>query len=136
AARALNELILTLLEQGDMRSRADVQAAGVVANRFHAIMKPLAEVKPSNAARQHLYSLSYNRVGDVDMASGRFQKALDAYTSALEIRRELLRDDEDNDEWKEALATSYVKTGDALAAIGGSDNKRNAHDAYERSLAI
>jgi tetratricopeptide (TPR) repeat protein len=136
AARGLNEMILTLLEQSDARSGADVDAAKETAVRFRDIMAKLVSRDPKNANWQHLYSLSYNRVGDTLMASGRFSEALVAFETAYGIRQRLVDNDGENDDWQEALATSLLKIGDVRRTLGAYEDKEAAAELYDRSAAI
>ena len=135
AARALNELVLTLLEQGDSKVGADITIALTFAGRFHALMTGLVAIQPTNAAWLHLLSLSDNRVGDVLMTAGRFSEALAAYRQAFDLREKLLSIDRNNAEWREALATSYLKIGDALLKLG-PNHGLEALQSYEKTISI
>ena len=136
AGRALNELVLVLLEQGDFRSGADVAAASIIADRFLSIMERLSPQRPNDAALRYLYSLSLHRAGDVQMAMGRYQEALRLFGKAGDIRQALLGADGDNETWQAAVAANYLKIGDARNALGSSENKMVAYTAYDQSLAI
>jgi tetratricopeptide (TPR) repeat protein len=133
AALALNELVLTLLEQGGAEARADIAAALAVAQRYQAIMAALTAANPGNLEWQYQLSLSHNRLGDVLALAARYQEALEEYSKSLVIRQKLVTADAGNARWQEALATAHAKIGDMLRELG---KRVEALDAYDRSLAI
>jgi tetratricopeptide (TPR) repeat protein len=133
AAKALNELVLTLLEQGDAKVNANIEAVLKLAQRFQTIM---TELVVSNAQRtdwQYELSLSQNRLGDALIIANRGQLALENFTKGLEIRERLATAEPNNIDWQESIATSYTKIGDALLKLGAGVK---ALDAYDESLSI
>jgi tetratricopeptide (TPR) repeat protein len=133
AAKALNELVLTLLEQGAAAAQADTAAALNAAERYQAIMAELVAGNPGNVEWQYQLSLSHNRIGDVLDLMGRYKDALDQYNRALAIRQHLAELDPREIRWQEDLATSYSKAGDELRKLG---RRADALDAYDKALAI
>jgi tetratricopeptide (TPR) repeat protein len=133
AAQGLNELVLTLLEQGASSAQADTAAALTAAEHYQAIMAGLVASSPDNAEWQYQLSLSHNRVGDVLDVAGRYKDALANFETALAIRLKLATREPGNILWQDALATSYSKIGDALRKLG---RRMEALDGYDTSLNI
>jgi tetratricopeptide (TPR) repeat protein len=133
AAQGLNELVLTLLEQGASSAQADTAAALTAAEHYQAIMAGLVASSPDNAEWQYQLSLSHNRVGDVLDVAGRYKDALANFETALAIRVKLAEREPGNILWQDALATSYNKIGDALRKLG---RRGEALEAYDKSLDI
>jgi tetratricopeptide (TPR) repeat protein len=132
AALALNELVLTLLEQGGSQTGTDVAAALNFANRFQAIMSDLAKIDPGNRDWQYELSLSHNRIGDALAVASRHAESLDHYNTALGIRQRLAEGAAEP-RWRDALAASYTKMGDALRALV---RREEALEAYDKALRI
>ena len=135
AAQALNEVALTLLEQGDAQSGADAASVIAIADRCRTTMNTLVANDPDNRPYQFLLSLCDSRIGDAFMAMGEPGRALEAFQDGFKVRKKLVSLDPGNAE-NEGLATSYMKIGDALLAIGGSGNEIEADRAYRASLQI
>jgi class 3 adenylate cyclase/tRNA A-37 threonylcarbamoyl transferase component Bud32/tetratricopeptide (TPR) repeat protein len=72
-------------------------------------------------------------LGDVRVAQGKLQEALDAYRQSLDIRRILAEQDKSNAGWQRDLAVSYDDVGGVLVAQG---QLRKALNAYQQSLNI
>jgi tetratricopeptide (TPR) repeat protein len=71
------------------------------------ISQALAESDPTNVSAQRDLSVSYNRIGDVQLRLGDTEKALQAYQQALEIRQALAESGSDpSKEIRQALAKS------------------------------
>jgi tetratricopeptide (TPR) repeat protein len=132
AAQALNQLVLTLLEQGDARVRTHIAATLGIAERYRAIMLELVREDSANPEWQHELSLSLNRIGDVLVIMARHEDALSAYSDARVIRERLVSVHSDV-RWRDALAASFSKIGDALRNLG---RQVEALEAYEHSIAI
>jgi tetratricopeptide (TPR) repeat protein len=77
--------------------------------------------------------VSYNKVGDVQVAQGNLPAALASYQASLAIRDRLAKSDPGNAGWQRDLAVSYSKLGDVFAKQGkGEDALQN----YRLALAI
>jgi tetratricopeptide (TPR) repeat protein len=111
-AAALIELATTLRLQGD--TGAGLEAA----ERARDIMHVLLARMPNNARWQHDLAVSYERIGDVQMAEGRREQALESYRMNLAIMEELVASDPGNAEWRRGLPTSLRKIALALEASG------------------
>jgi tetratricopeptide (TPR) repeat protein len=74
-----------------------------------AIRLRLAQSDPGNTAWQRDLSVSYNKVGDVEVAQGDLAGALKSYRDSLAIRERLARSDPGNAGWQRDLAISYAK---------------------------
>ncbi|MFI5015289.1 MAG: tetratricopeptide repeat protein [Hyphomicrobiales bacterium] len=78
-------------------------------------------------------SVSYNRVGDVQVAQGDLAGALKSYRDSLAIRDRLATSDPGNAGWQRDLSVSYEKIGDVQVAQG---DLSGALKSYRDSLAI
>ena len=78
----------------------------------------LAEHDPSNASSQRDLSVSYDRVGDVQVAQGDLAGALTSYRDSLAIRERLAQADPGNAGWRRDLAVSHNKIGNVQVAQG------------------
>jgi tetratricopeptide (TPR) repeat protein len=74
-----------------------------------------------------------DNLGDVRVAQGKLQEALDAYQTALVIAKRLADEDKSNPDWQRNLASSYEEVGDVLLAQG---KLQDALDLYQQCLAI
>ncbi len=74
-----------------------------------------------------------NNLGDVRVAQGKLQDALNAYQQSLSISKRVAEQDKSDSGWQRDLSLSYEKVGDVLMAQG---KLQNALDAYRQSLKI
>ena len=123
---ALDELVTTLLAQGD------TQAAFAAAARAVAIMEALVASDPADAGFQNDLAVSYERIADVMMAQGRREEALVSYRKSLAIAEKLAADPTNADA-QHGLSISYNKIGDVLSELR---QHQEALDLYRKSLAI
>jgi tetratricopeptide (TPR) repeat protein len=124
---ALTELATTLRLQGDTR------AALEAAERAREIASALIARAPDNARWQHDLAVSHERVGDIQMAEGRREQALESYRVNLAIMERLVARDPDNVEWRRGLPTSLRKIALALEASGRTEE---ALDTVHRRLTL
>jgi eukaryotic-like serine/threonine-protein kinase len=68
--------------------------------------------------RQRDLSVSFNHVGDVQVARGDLTGALTSYRDTLAIRDRLAKSDPGNAGWQRDLSVSYEKVGDVQVAQG------------------
>lgn len=101
--------------------------------RYQRVFERLAAADPSNTDWQRDLSLSHVKVGDVLLAQGKRDEALDAYRASLDIRDRLAAANPDNAVRQRGLSVSYNKVGNVLAALGRPDESL---DAYRACLAI
>jgi tetratricopeptide (TPR) repeat protein len=127
AADAFAENAQTLLVQGD--SEGSLQAA----ERANSILQNLLLQDPTNKRWRHDLSVSYERIGDAQLALGKRQDALQAYQESLNGRRQLAADFPGDSEYQRNVALGYVKIGDVLSA---SNRPSDALASYHHSLAI
>jgi predicted negative regulator of RcsB-dependent stress response len=66
-------------------------------------MKRLAEQDKTNSGWQRDLSVSYQKVGDVLVAQGKLQEALEAYQQTLAIMKRLAEQDKTNSGWQRDL---------------------------------
>ena len=77
--------------------------------------------------------MSFNNVGDVQMAQGDLAGALKSYNDSLAIRDRLAKSDPGNAGWQRDLSVSYERAGDVQVAQG---DLAGALKSYNDSLAI
>jgi predicted negative regulator of RcsB-dependent stress response len=93
----------------------------------------LATSDPGDAGWQRDLSVSYNKVGDVQVAQGDRAGALKSYRDSLAIAERLATSDPGNAGWQRDLSVSYEKVGDVQVAQG---DLAGALKSYRDSLAI
>src|SRR5258707_6721973 len=74
-----------------------------------------------------------DNLGDVLVAQGKLQDALDTYQQGLAIAKRLVEQDKTNSGWQRDLSIRYQRVGNVLVAQG---KLREALDAYQQYLAI
>ncbi len=83
--------------------------------------------------------MSYNSIGNVLVAQGKLDEALDNYRQDLAIVERLAASDRSNTQWQRDLSVSYEKIGDVLVAQGKLDealgNYRQSLESAERLAA-
>ena len=124
---ALFETATSLLAIGD------TAGALAAAEQARQIMADLAASNPTNAGWQRDLSVSYNKVGDVQVAQGDLTGALKSYRDSLAIRERLAQSDPGNAGWQRDLSVSHGRVGDVQVAQG---DLADALKAYRESLAI
>ena len=98
-----------------------------------AIADRLAQSDPGNAGWRRDLSVSYNKVGDVQVAQGDLAGALTSYRDSLAIRDRLAQSDSGNAGWRRDLSVSHNKVGNVQVAQG---DLAGALKSYRDSLAI
>ena len=78
-------------------------------------------------------SVSYNRIGDVQVAQGDIAGALTSHRDSLIIADRLAQSDPGNAGWRRDLSVSYIKIGDVQVAQG---DLAGALASYRDSLVI
>ena len=78
-------------------------------------------------------SISYQRVGNVQMAQGDLPAALTSYQAAFAIADRLAKSDPSNAGWQRDLSVAYNKIGDVHVVQG---NLPAALASYQAGLAI
>ena len=101
--------------------------------RALAIAEHLASSDRSNTNWQRDLSVAYQKVGDVLVAQGKLDEALQGYGLNLSTAERLAASDRSNIEWQRDLENSYNKVGHVLVAQGKLDE---ALQSYWRNLAI
>ncbi len=110
-------------------------------NNLGDILVTQGEAKPgnrqapgrANAGWQRALSVSYHKVGEVLVAQGRIQEALEAYQQDLAIAKRLAEQDKSNPVWQRDLSISYDRVGNVLVAQG---RIQEALNAYQQGLNI
>jgi tetratricopeptide (TPR) repeat protein/class 3 adenylate cyclase/tRNA A-37 threonylcarbamoyl transferase component Bud32 len=74
-----------------------------------------------------------DNLGDVRVAQGKLQDALNAYQQALALAHRLAEQDQSNLGWQRGLSVSYDRVGNILVAQG---KLQDGLDAYQKSLKI
>ena len=83
-----------------------------------AIAEQLAQSDPGNAGWQRDLSVSYDNVGDVQVAQRDLAGALKSYRDSLAIRERLAQSDPGNAGWQRDLSVLYEKVGKVQMAQG------------------
>jgi tetratricopeptide (TPR) repeat protein len=88
---------------------------------------------PGNAGWQRDLSVSYNKIGDVQVAQGDLKAALKSYSDDLAIAERLANSDPSNAGWQRDLSVSYAKLADAYRK---SNETAKARDVLAAGRAI
>ena len=83
-----------------------------------AIITRLAKTDPGNADWQRGFSVSFNKVGDVQVAQGDLAGALKSYNDGHAIFDRLAKSDPGNDDWQHDLSASFNRVGDVHTRAG------------------
>jgi TPR repeat protein/aromatic ring-opening dioxygenase LigB subunit len=124
---AIGELMMTYLAQGDAKAALDA------AERAVSIAQALVQIDPQNALWQDDLNVTYSRLGDALMASGRRADAFAAYRKALALSDKLAAAAPDDANAHRRLSIDYSKLGNAFNAEG---NRAEALAYYQKALAI
>ena len=93
------------------RSRRATSPAALKSYRDSlAIAERLAQSDPGNAGWQRDLSVSYEKIGDVQVAQGDLAGALKSYRDSLAIRDRLAKSDPGNAGWQRDLSVSYERS--------------------------
>src|SRR4051794_19660638 len=96
----------------------------------------LAKSDPGNAGWQRDLSVSYEKIGDVQVAQGDLASALQSYRASLRIRERLAKSDPGNAGWQRDLSVSYEKIGDVQVAQGDLASALQSYRAASRSGSV
>ena len=83
-----------------------------------AIAESLARSDASNAGWQRDLSVSYGKVGDVEVAQGQLAQALESYRAEFAINDRLAKSDPSNAGWQRELSVAYQNIGNVEVAQG------------------
>ena len=75
-------------------------------------------------------AVSLDRVGDVLVAQGKLDQALEVDQQDLTIAQKLAQQDPTNSGWQRDLSVSYNNVGDVLVAQGKLAEALDAHQQY------
>jgi tetratricopeptide (TPR) repeat protein len=98
-----------------------------------AIGERLAQSDPGNAGWQRDLAVSYERIGNAQVAQGDHAGALKSYSDSLTITERLAQSDPGNAGSQLDLSVSYTDVGDVRVAQG---DLADALKSYRDSLAI
>ncbi|HEV2970943.1 MAG TPA: tetratricopeptide repeat protein [Pirellulales bacterium] len=93
----------------------------------------LARADPTNAQAQRDLSISYNKLGNVQLQLGNAAAARDDYQKRLEISRKLAQADPSNVQAQRDLSVSYNYLGNVQLQLGDA---AAARDDYQKDLEI
>jgi Flp pilus assembly protein TadD len=90
--------------------------------------RELAAADPTNASWQRDLSVSYNKLGDVQLAQGNLAGAQASFEESRQIRARLAAADPTNAEWQADLVVSLVRVSAAVdsATPAGRETARSA----------
>jgi hypothetical protein len=75
-------------------------------------------------------------VGNVLVAQGKLQEALEAYQQDLTIAKALAEQDKTNSDWQRDLIISLCKVATTMTKIGGNDEGFRARDIVREALNL
>jgi serine/threonine protein kinase/tetratricopeptide (TPR) repeat protein len=104
------DALANLLLAADKRDQAESELRAAVGNVNNAV-----EFSTDPAYRRHLAEL-HTKLGDVLRDGGKQDPAMTEYGAALDLRKQLLREDPEDLTNRQHLATAYVSLGNLLAA--------------------
>jgi tetratricopeptide (TPR) repeat protein len=110
-----------------------VEVARRLQERANAIFQALAKADPNNAQAQRDLSISYNKLGDVQLQLGATDKALGMYQKGLDVRLTLAKADLNNAQAQRDLSISYSKLGNVQSQLGATDK---ALEMYQKDLDV
>jgi hypothetical protein len=123
-----------------LQERASLSDVRPLYEHSLAIRDRLAKSDPFNAGRQRDLSLSFDKVGNVQVAQGDLAGALKSYRDSLAIRDRLAKSDPGNAGWQRDLCVSCAKLGDCLQKCGelekALDALRQAHEIMLQLTAM
>ena len=118
---------------GSRLTIGDTAGALSAAQQARQILTGLLASNPGSTDDQRDLSVSYEKVGDVQVAQGNLPEALKSYQADLAIAGRLAKSDPGNAGWQRDLFVSYEKVGDVQVAQG---NLAEALKSYQAGLAI
>jgi tetratricopeptide (TPR) repeat protein len=127
ANRFMYQVVEAIEHQASLNCRA------IVADHLRQNSERLLSANSQSRQRQHDLSLSYAKVGDVQVQQGNLAAALDAYRAMHAILDRLAKADPHNVGWQRDLAVSYGMIGDVQMKQG---DLAGALNSYSESLAI
>jgi hypothetical protein len=81
-------------------------------------------LRTENSGWQRDLSVSYDRVGDVQVAQGNLPEALKSFRDGLGIRERLAKADPENSGWQRDLSVSHQRLGHLYLSIGQPEQAR------------
>ncbi len=114
-----------------VEQQSAVELAAQFYARAHDIAESLVAADPTNTQAQRDLSISYNKLGDVQLQLGDTPSALGNYQQGLDSCERLAAADPANAETQRDLAVSYDKLGDVQLQLGETPS---ALGYYQQSL--
>jgi tetratricopeptide (TPR) repeat protein len=102
--------------------------------RAMALFNYQAKSDPSKSSWQRELSVSYERVGNVQVAQGDLAGALKSYRDGLAIRERLAMSDPGNADWQRDLSAAHCFVGDVQLAQGDLGAALNSFQAYRATM--
>ena len=100
--------------------------------RTQAMLVRLVQVNPDDLGLRHDLSITLQKIGNVRVAEGSLEEALDAYIVANGIDKALAAADPENARWTHCLALSKMKVAEVAELCDSGDVTRNQHAAALR----
>jgi tetratricopeptide (TPR) repeat protein len=97
------------------------------------VFKELVAIDSLNVENRRSLLVSYNKIGDMLKAAGKYDEAADNYRQALAIAEAIAKTDLENSEARSDLAVSYEVMGEVLIK---SNHPDRALDEFNKSMAI
>ena len=99
----------------------DSAGAGRLTNALHAQIEARSIADPANTDWQRDLFVTHLKLGDLHMARGEGDAALERYRAGLDIRERLAAADPANTDWQRGLSVSHERLGDLHRARGEGD---------------
>jgi len=125
--------LLQKSEQVLKNDKLDPKDALPLAQQGLELFKKLSQQDPGNTGYQRSLSVSYEKLGNIQLRLGNTQAALTHYQTSLELRKKLSLQDPDNTGYQRDLSVSYNKLGDIQLRLG---NTQAALTHYQTSLEL
>lgn len=99
-----------------------LSGALVAYRKSELILEGLTAAYPANAGLQRDLSVTYDKIGDMLLVTGKIDEALAMYRKDLAIAEKLAAAHPENLDYRRDLVVSYDRVGDALLAGGRIDD--------------
>jgi len=116
-----------------INDKLDTKDALPLAQQAFEIFKKLSQQAPDNTRYQRSLSVSYNKLGNIQLRLGNTQAALTHYQASLELDKKLSQQEPGNTKFQRGLSMSYNSLGDIQQYLG---NTQVALVHYQASFEI
>ncbi|MBV9129802.1 MAG: hypothetical protein JO298_05375, partial [Verrucomicrobia bacterium] len=100
------------------------------------IRQKLAQQDPTNTDWQRDVSVSLERVGNVLVAEGKLEQALEVYQQSRDVHQKLAQQDPSNSGWQRDLIVSLYKVSTVIGKLESSDKLTRAREFLQTALNL